>query len=1100
MSRQFWLPAIGSLALCACNPHPSVLDGTVVFDDEVTLARNDQKRVDEVSRELTVNDDAILVAIVDENLTDVTLRLSITGQSEAVEVENNLEGAGVEIAVLEVDEGSHLRVTLTGPPNAAQPGTVRLRLQQFSRDAADDPEFEARLAGLKAWSTATNASFRVDSIRKIAMDQWDLAIDRLSAQGDLALAAQARLTKANAWHFFGIDWPKAREEAQRAERAFASLPKPEVINQARARYIQALALREIALDRAAANPTSDEAAAAARAILSELSADSSPLARVERARALEAMAYIDMNLQLLDDAKQGLEQAQALFKQEGHIAGEREMRGSLAAVLVERGRFTEAAKLLDGIFPEVDLVSNHDRRLTILINAARAQGFAGRTDEAVENLHRVLSQARELKLRTQEGRAMKELAGVYWHRGDSLQAATLAIESYNILRKEQNAMDLVYGLEAVGFASRIEGNYERALEFHQEAVRHASHPVARLRQMRWVALDYQDLGNYPEGIASFRAALAVKLQDPRHQAFSDVKRELAQLLIEHGDGSAASLAEADALLADSLRQCLDVQDGLGEIGVYRVRASLLAKQGKDAAALAEYQRTFRLIFDLHARTDNAELRSVTHRHEQPAFRGYFDLVMKDLVAQGAAKPRPASVAESDALRMLERARESHFGAVGQAMMDADTMARVDALLEKMADRSIRFATLLKGESTTETPAQLEALQIEMSNLRAEIDRERTAAARKRDDRARAAGRAVRNWRPIASNAVQLSYALGNDHAYVWARTAAGTRVAMLSESPALIEKQLAELAAFDPQRAPAQIEQSLAEVSAVLLPAGLLPANSSVADIVAEGRIANVPFAGLRSPTDPARRLAETHSITMIPSLFTLEQPPRPQHLRPFRLVALASGSGTIRAAPAVEPTPRLQAATAEIRAVADLFIEQDPAARIKLFGGKDGDAAALRAAWSSGADVVHFATHALADLRQPLASLLVLPATDAGGQATYLTAGQVQGWRGDTDLVFLSACESAIGPPRFASGMPGLQRAFLRAGARGVIATIWPIEDVLAREFAAGFYQRFTRGQSAVEALRETQRAWLVPKAGVSDAEQTSRRITALAHAYFTS
>jgi CHAT domain-containing protein len=180
------------------------------------------------------------------------------------------------------------------------------------------------------------------------------------------------------------------------------------------------------------------------------------------------------------------------------------------------------------------------------------------------------------------------------------------------------------------------------------------------------------------------------------------------------------------------------------------------------------------------------------------------------------------------------------------------------------------------------------------------------------------------------------------------------------------------------------------------------------------------------------------------------------------------------------------------------LFTARDAGARVKLLVGAEGNAAALRDIWASGADVVHFATHALADLRQPIASLLVLPATDAGGKSTYLTAGQVQAWHGDAELVFLSACESAIGPPQYASGMPGLQRAFLRAGARGVIATLAPIEDVLAQEFSADFYSHYTAGQSAAQALSETQRAWIVPRAGESADTQLRRRITALSHAYF--
>ena len=457
-------------------------------------------------------------------------------------------------------------------------------------------------------------------------------------------------------------------------------------------------------------------------------------------------------------------------------------------------------------------------------------------------------------------------------------------------------------------------------------------------------------------------------------------------------------------------------------------------------------------------TVNPQFRMATLLHEQAAFRGYFDLVMRDVAARGASAPRRATAAEEGALRTLERARDSHFGLGRPIEMDAATSARIETLLSQMADKSLRIAAMLKRQLDPEETAQLAALQLDMSNLRAELDRERTAAAEKQAGQRASDSEVLRAWRGIAPGAVQLSYGLGSEHAYVWVRSATETRVAMLSEKPEALERELAGLAELNPQASPAKIEQALVHVSSVLLPAGLLPADSTIVQIVAEGRIASVPFAGLRSPTDPSRRLVETHAVTMITSLLAVDDAPRPKQPRPFRLVALASGSGTLRAAAVVDPAPRLQAATTEIHEVANLFESHDISAKVKLLTGQEGDALTLRGIWSSGADVVHFATHALADLRQPLASLLVLPANDASGTPTYLTAGQVQEWRGDADLVFLSACESAIGPPRFAGGMPGLQSAFLRAGARGVIATLWPIEDVLAREFSADFYRAIHR------------------------------------------
>jgi CHAT domain-containing protein len=78
------------------------------------------------------------------------------------------------------------------------------------------------------------------------------------------------------------------------------------------------------------------------------------------------------------------------------------------------------------------------------------------------------------------------------------------------------------------------------------------------------------------------------------------------------------------------------------------------------------------------------------------------------------------------------------------------------------------------------------------------------------------------------------------------------------------------------------------------------------------------------------------------------------------------------------------------------------------------------------------------------------------------------------------------------------MQAAFLHAGARGVVATLWPVEDVYAGQFAADFYRRYTEGMPAAQALSETQRAWMELAKGGRESEQAYRRMTAWAHAYY--
>jgi CHAT domain-containing protein len=82
------------------------------------------------------------------------------------------------------------------------------------------------------------------------------------------------------------------------------------------------------------------------------------------------------------------------------------------------------------------------------------------------------------------------------------------------------------------------------------------------------------------------------------------------------------------------------------------------------------------------------------------------------------------------------------------------------------------------------------------------------------------------------------------------------------------------------------------------------------------------------------------------------------------------------------------------------------------------------------------------------------------------------------TLLVTLSGCETGVGVSVRGEGSVGIQRAFLIAGARHVLATLWPIQDVETVEFMKAFYARVVQGgESPPAALSAVQREMLVKR-----------------------
>ena len=72
--------------------------------------------------------------------------------------------------------------------------------------------------------------------------------------------------------------------------------------------------------------------------------------------------------------------------------------------------------------------------------------------------------------------------------------------------------------------------------------------------------------------------------------------------------------------------------------------------------------------------------------------------------------------------------------------------------------------------------------------------------------------------------------------------------------------------------------------------------------------------------------------------------------------------------------------------------------------------------------------------------------------------------------LVVLSCCHSGKGEVN-SEGVVGMARAFLFAGARSVLVSLWAIDDEATMEFMKSFYQHLRAGESASYALQKAMK-----------------------------
>ena len=74
--------------------------------------------------------------------------------------------------------------------------------------------------------------------------------------------------------------------------------------------------------------------------------------------------------------------------------------------------------------------------------------------------------------------------------------------------------------------------------------------------------------------------------------------------------------------------------------------------------------------------------------------------------------------------------------------------------------------------------------------------------------------------------------------------------------------------------------------------------------------------------------------------------------------------------------------------------------------------------------------------------------------------------------LVILSCCHSGRGRVFKGEGVVGIARAFLAAGARSVLVTLWTIDDEATMVFMKSFYQHLKEGKTASAAIHQSMKS----------------------------
>lgn len=584
---------------------------------------------------------------------------------------------------------------------------------------------------------------------------------------------------------------------------------------------------------------------------------------------------------------------------------------------------------------------------------------------------------------------------------------------------------------------------------------HQAELLVRLGRLEAQTGNRQQALRYLEDAGQF----ATQVQFYRIEA--DAMYELAQLYRDAGD-----LSTADARATQGVTASQQVGDRYYVPRNLTILADLKARRGRYAEAKALYDHAEDVIEGMLTSVDEPYWNSSVVAAQSRTYVQHFELVTR-----GGDVP--------EAFRVLERVRgrtlawaledrkafpsseseqaaslETDVAGLQARLMQSGSATEREQLLDKLVEyeRRLGLAWTRGDEANMRLPAQPAPLKIVQDDL-------------KQDE-------------------VLLEYVLDEPNSYCISISRQGAFVRLLLTGRKEIEKLAQQY--IDEIRGKA----SGADASKQLYERLLKPipeiSNAGQILIAPDGILHLLPFEALQD--NRGQFLLKSHIVSYVPSgtiLDTLRRGQRhetaPKPLLAVGDVAYENQGGAGKRLPT--PTSvrgRIERGIADLSGVAlsDLPQTREEVEEIgKIVGpnavillAKDATETAFKKEPLDQFRVFHLAVHGFADTQYPERSALVLGIDPKSVDDGLLQVREIIRLRLNAELTTLSACDTGVGKLQGQEGISNLVEAFLVAGSKAVVASLWSADDNSASALMEHFYKRLAQGESIDSALRNAK------------------------------